>query len=147
MKDTVKQKISLIIVLVFIFLGIFYFSQIKKNKNISPSGTPSVFIEGSSLVATITEISSENNFLVISPVQEEYSKLKIKIIPNENTKISQLKFPFDPQSSPPDNNFELKEEKISIGELKVGGRVLIQTNQNIGSKAEIYDVYSVQILP
>jgi len=151
LKPTKIPLIVLVLILILIAGGIIYWSTLSKEKHVitPPVEKEEIFEEEElpetfTLNATISKINVKDNYLLVKPIEEEK---EIKVILNEDTEITRLKFPFDPKNPPLKGTFTLEKEKISIDGLKVGDQILIKTNINIAGKKEFDDVIWLQVMP
>lgn len=145
MKNLSKnQIIGLVAILIVLIIGgIFYLTSPLKEKALPPEKEepiPEIF----SLAAVISEIDSENNFLIVKHPREEK---EIKVILSEDTEIIQLKFPFDPAHPPKEATFTPKRIPITVADLEAGDNILVETTINIYDKTEFDDVSRIQVLP
>jgi len=145
-----KNRLIILIILVLIVLGIFCWWRLKERKvkmerkeEITQKELPEIF----NLLAEVSEINLNENYLIIKPLQGEWSKSQIKAVLEEETKIIKLTFPFDPKNPPKEGSFTLKEEPIKIEDLRVGNRILIFVTKNIAGKPEFDDINKIQVMP
>jgi len=144
------QLIASVLILILIIGGIIYWvSFIKERTGKAPPIEGEIEGEGElpetfTLNGIVSEVNAKDNYLLVKPIEEEK---EIKVILNEDTEITRLKFPFDPKNPPLKGTFTLEKEKISIDGLKVGDQILIKTNINIAGKKEFDDVIWLQVMP
>lgn len=143
--------IGIIVVLVVILGGIFYFSQqelpLPEGEGEQEEEGPAAE-EGPQILNMAAIISSvdagANTVMVKSPDQEK----EIKLVLSSDTEILQLKFPFDPANPPAEETtFTPERIPISIGDLEVDSHVLVETASSLYGKSKIDDVVRLQVLP
>jgi len=142
------QIIIFSIILILIIAGIVYFVSLPEKKEeilpekeeIIKEEIPEIF----SLSAIISKIDIENNFLIVKIPQEDQ---EFKVNLSQETKITKLKFPFDPKNPPPEATFIPEKTLLNIGDLKIADHLFIVTTKNIYGQTEFDDVSQIQVLP
>jgi hypothetical protein len=142
-----NQIIALVIVVVLIFGGIIGWALLQKGKMPLEKGV--IFEEEEakevfSMLAVVSSVDAENNFLVVKPTEEEK---EIKVVLSEATKLIKFELPFDPKNPPKEAERALEQTEIEISDFEVGDTVLIKAKENIAGKSEFDKVDFIHILP
>lgn len=148
-KNREKNQIIIIVVILVLFLGgIVYFSLLLKEKAKFEGEKfktgEGIIEEVFSLSGIVSSVDTENNFLMVKPVNQ---KKDVKVVVSETTKLVKFEFPFDPKNPPEEATFTPKETQIEISDFKAGDNIFIKTTENIAGKSEFDDVDFIHILP
>jgi len=146
-----NQAIIIGIVVILIFGGILGWTALQKGK--LPSGgiiTPGEEEEEEleevfNLSATVSQVDTENNFLIVKPTGEEK---EIKVVLSDTTQLIKIEYPFDPANPPEDvTSFTAEQTAIDISDFQIGDNVFILTTENIAGKNEFNSVDLIHVLP
>lgn len=141
-----NQIIVLIVIVVLILGGIIGWTILQEPEIPGEEITPSeeALEETFSFTATVLNVDTGNNFLMVKPAKEEK---EIKVVLSDTTKLIRVEFPFDPTDPPAEASFTPKQTEIEISDFKVGDNVFIKAKENIAGKTEFNNVDFVHILP
>ena len=139
-----KQIITIIIAVVVVF-GIIIGWGLVQILKMGPQefGQEEQIQEIFSLSATVTEVDTENNFLIVQTANQG----DVKIILSDDTQLTKLEFPFDPENPPTEGSFTPKKTEIEISGFEVGDSIFLKAKENIVGKNEINNIDFIQILP
>ncbi len=142
-----NQAIIIGIVVILIFGGIIGWTALQKGQ--LPGGeivTPEEeeLKEKFNLSAVVSEVDTENSFLIVKPTGEEK---EIKVVLSDDTRLIKLEFPFDPANPPAEATFTPIQTAIEISDFQKGDSVFIKAKENIAGKTTISNIDFIHILP
>jgi beta-lactam-binding protein with PASTA domain len=143
-----NQIVTIIVVVVLVFAGMTGWFLMQKSK-ITEEGENGQKQEQEaeeifSLSAVVSSIDTENNFLMVSPVNQES---EIKVVVSEGVKLIKVEFPFDPKNPPKEGSFSPIQKPIEFSDFQEGDNVFIKAKENIAGKTEISNIEFIHILP
>jgi len=143
-----KNQIIIIIVivfLVFVWTVCWFLMQKDKIAENGENGQEQERTEETfSLSAIVSSIDTENNFLMVNPVNEEK---EIKIVVSDTTKLIRVEFPFDSADPPKEGSFSPVQTEITLSDFQEGDNVFVKSKEDISGKTEISNIDFIHILP
>ena len=143
-----RKKLIIILIIVVLVTAIvltFLWFEKEKNKFKGESFTTGedVVTEQLSLIGKISTVNTENNFLMVMPVNTER---EVKVIVSDAARLIKLEAPFLEDSPPPaGTQFVPGQKEITLSDFKEGDNVLVMTGEDITGKSEIDNVNFIQI--